>query len=73
MAHERRELEMLLAGVDAIYEGIDALRDAHDATRAVAESAPQHTAMPASMRARFTESCQGGVTRVAPTRVQKKQ
>lgn len=39
-----------------------------EATRAVAESAPQHTAMPASMRARFTESCQGGVTRVAPTR-----
>ena len=39
-----------------------------EATRAVAESAPLHTAMPTLMRARFTESRQGGVTRVAPIR-----
>ncbi|WP_455163741.1 glutamine synthetase III family protein [Slackia exigua] len=57
MAHERRELEMLLAGVDAIYEGIDALRDAHDATRALADAQEQadayaHTIAPLMERLR---------------------
>lgn len=57
MAHERRELEMLLAGVDAIYEGIDALRAAHDATRALADAQEQadayaHTIAPLMERLR---------------------
>ena len=57
MAHERRELEMLLAGVDAIYEGVDALRAAHDATRALADAQEQadayaHTIAPLMERLR---------------------
>ena len=34
MSHERRELAMLLDGVDAIYEGIDNLADLHRKAKA---------------------------------------